>query len=106
MNFGTLAAVLGWIGAVLLIVAYWLVSTRRVHGSGVVFQTLNICGSTGLGAAAVSGGVWSAVTLNGIWVAIGVVVLARRLTGEPRPPIVGARSRSSRRAASDHREQT
>ncbi len=86
MPFDTLAAVLGWIGIGMLLLAYWLVSNERVHGESVSYQVLNIGGSIGLGAAAVAGGVWSAATLNAIWGAIGLGVLVKVALGRGRTP--------------------
>lgn len=76
MTFELVAALLGWSGTVALLTAYGLVSAGRLSGKRATFQWLNIYGSGGLGVAAVEGGVWSAVTLNAVWVAIGVVALA------------------------------
>ena len=96
MSWPLLAAVAGWVGAVLLLAGYGLVSVRRLDGDRPLFQVLNVTGSTGLGLAAVAGGVWSAAVLNGLWVAIGLGVLLR-----------GALRRRSRTAspagAADHR---
>ncbi len=75
------AAIAGWVGAVLLLGAYLLVSTRRMAGDGIWFQSLNIAGSLGLGIAAVAGGVWSSAALNALWVTVGLWVLTRR--GQP-----------------------
>jgi hypothetical protein len=67
----------GWIGAFLLLTAYFLVSLRRLAGNGVMFQVLNVAGSTGLAGASVAGGVWPSVALNVVWIAIGVVILVK-----------------------------
>jgi hypothetical protein len=72
-----LAMIAGWIGALLLLTAYLLVSLRRLAGNGVLFQVLNVAGSTGLACAAIAGGVWPAVALNVVWVGIGVFTLVR-----------------------------
>lgn len=77
MSWPLVAAVAGWVGAVLLLLGYGLVSVRRLDGDRPLFQVLNVTGSTGLGLAAVAGGVWSAAVLNGLWVAIGLGVLLR-----------------------------
>ena len=79
MTFHSLAAVLGWIGTGMLLLAYWLVSTERVTGHSPVYQLLNIGGSIGLGLAAMAGGVWSSVALNAIWGVIGAVALVQAL---------------------------
>ncbi len=78
MTFTIVATVLGWSGTVALLLAYGLVSTGRLSGRGRPFQLLNVFGSGGLGVAAVEGEVWSAATLNAVWVTIGVVTLAAR----------------------------
>lgn len=86
LTFHTVATVLGWAGTCMLLLAYWLVSNEKVHGESVSYQVLNIGGSIGLGVAAVSGGVWSAATLNTIWGAIGVGVLLKVWLGRRRRP--------------------
>jgi hypothetical protein len=73
----SLAMIAGWIGALLLLTAYLLVSLRRLAGNGVLFQVLNVAGSLGLAAASVAGGVWPSVAVNVVWIGIGVVVLVR-----------------------------
>jgi hypothetical protein len=73
-------ALLGWIGAVLLLAGYVQVSRGRYSGDGRHYQALTLLGSLGLGLAAVGGRVWSSVALNATWVAIGVVTLLRGRT--------------------------
>ena len=75
MTTALVATVLGWTGTVALLAAYGLVSAGRLSGKGTTFQWLNIYGSGGLGVAAVEASVWSAATLNAVWVTIGVVTL-------------------------------
>jgi len=67
----------GWIGALLLLTAYFLVSVRRLAGNGVPFQVLNIGGSIGLASASAAGGVWPSVAVNAVWIGIGVVILIK-----------------------------
>lgn len=92
MSAAEAAQAVGWVGAVLLLLGYWLVSTRRVDGEGLPFQLVNIAGSVFLGIAAVGGRVWSSAALNAVWALIGVAVsvrlLARRLrrAGRAAPP--------------------
>jgi hypothetical protein len=78
MSLADAAQAVGWVGAVLLLLGYWLVSTSRAGGEGAPFQLVNIAGSVLLGIAAVGGRVWSSAALNAVWVAIGVAVLGRR----------------------------
>jgi hypothetical protein len=78
-SFPMVAAVLGWVGAVSLLAANWLVSTRRITGHSTRFQCLNLLGAVGLCLAAIAGGVWSAAVLNTIAAAIAIGVLGRHV---------------------------
>jgi hypothetical protein len=68
----------GWIGAVLLLVAYVLVSTRRLEGQAATFHGLNLLGGAGLAANSAVNGAFPSVALNVIWMAVGIVALVRR----------------------------
>jgi hypothetical protein len=72
-----LAMIAGWIGAFVLLTAYFLVSLRRLAGNGVLFQLLNVAGSAGVAVASIAGRVWPSVALNVVWIGIGVVILVR-----------------------------
>jgi len=78
-------AVLGWLGAAALLAGYVQISRGRLTGAGLGYQGLSVAGSLGLGAAAVGGGVWSSVVLNGLWAAVGLVTLVRRSGSAKRP---------------------
>ena len=47
--------VVGWCGALIVLLAYTLVSIRRVEGDSVLFQVLNISGAALLLANTLSG---------------------------------------------------
>ena len=70
--------VAGWSGAVVLLAAYALVSLRRLTGDGNAFQIMNIAGAAGIALHSGSNGAWASATLNLVWIAIGIVALARR----------------------------
>lgn len=94
MSAADAAQAVGWVGAVLLLLGYWLVSTRRVDGEGLPFQVVNVAGSVFLGIAAVGGRVWSSAALNAVWALIGLAVSARILLRRARlTPRAAARSR-------------
>jgi hypothetical protein len=91
VSLNDVAQSLGWVGAFLLTLGYWLVSTRRVEAEGLSFQLLNIVGSALLGIAAAGGRVWASVALNSLWTAIGVGIVVRLLArrsaaAPPLPP--------------------
>jgi hypothetical protein len=67
----------GWSGAGVLLVAYALVSLRRLTGDGNAFQIMNIAGAAGIALNSGSNGAWASAVLNLVWIAIGLVALAR-----------------------------
>ncbi len=76
----TLIDIGGWIGAVALLLAYALVSNRRLAGDSIRFQTLNVIGSVLLALNSGYHGAMPSVVVNGVWIIIGAVALihARR----------------------------
>jgi hypothetical protein len=45
MDVNLLVNIIGWIGVALLLVAYWLVSSRRWSGDSLPYQALNVSGA-------------------------------------------------------------
>jgi len=74
--------VLGWLGAVLLVIAYAIVSSERVHGRSKLYQSLNIAAGVLLGVNTAWHHAWPSMVVNVIWVVIAAIalmpVLARR----------------------------
>jgi hypothetical protein len=97
----------GWLGAILLLLAYFLVSTGRVRGSSTRYQALNIIGSVFVGANAVYYGALPSFSINVVWIAIGALALVARPTAEPEPEAVDSETwkegRSSGRKPSNGR---
>ena len=69
--------VVGWLGMALLISAYALVTAGRVHGTGLLFQLMNLFGGAFLMVNSAWYGAWPSAALNLVWVVIGVVGLVR-----------------------------
>jgi hypothetical protein len=67
----------GWLGAALLLLAYFLVSTGRVRGSSTRYQALNIIGSILLGGNALYYGALPSVGIDVAWIGIGLLALAQ-----------------------------
>ena len=67
----------GWLGAALLLLAYFLVSTGRVRGSSLRYQALNIVGSILLGGNALYYGAMPSVGIDVAWIGIGVLALVQ-----------------------------
>ena len=67
----------GWLGAAVLLLAYGLVSAGRLSARDAGFQLLNLGGAAGLLVNGAFHGAWPSAALNGVWMAIGVVAVAR-----------------------------
>ncbi len=74
----TLIDLIGWIGAIVLLVAYALVSTRKTEGDSVVYQSLNVVGSAFLMGNAFFYGAYPSSAVNVIWIGIALFTLARK----------------------------
>lgn len=68
----------GWTGAGCMLLAYALLSTRRLP-TGPVFQILNIAGALGLTIHGATHRAWPSASLNLAWLLIGLVALHRQL---------------------------
>ena len=69
--------VCGWVGGVVLICAYAMVSFERISASGVCFQCLNLAGSLALAANSAWHHAWPSSSVNFVWIIVGVVALKR-----------------------------
>ena len=67
--------ILGWSGAVLVLVAYWLVSHGRIGGTTFTFQAMNVGGALMLAANGYYHGAFPAVFVNVCWLLIGLFAL-------------------------------
>lgn len=79
MDTGVLVDIIGWIGAAALLVAYALVSTRRVEGDSTVYQTMNLVGSVLLIVNTVHYGAYPSSFLNLVWGAVAIYALRKTL---------------------------
>jgi len=65
----------GWVGVVVQLVAYALLSTGRLPAGSVSYQGLNVFGAIAVGSSSAASGAWPSAVANGIWIAIGVVAI-------------------------------
>ena len=81
--------VLGWVGVVALLSAYWLVSTQKTNGDSRMYQGLNLLGAVLVLVNSSYYGAYPSVGVNAAWIAIGVYTLVTRLQtmrGRPAEP--------------------
>ena len=87
----SLIDVLGWFGAVVILVAYGLLTAGRWQASSSRYQWANALGALALLVWAVSIAAWQSALLNAVWAVVGLVGLARiwRRGSAAPPPHVG-----------------
>jgi hypothetical protein len=69
---------IGWVGAIALLVAYAMVSSKRLEGNSASYQLLNISGSLLLAANTIFYGSYPSTFVNLIWAGIAVFSIATR----------------------------
>jgi hypothetical protein len=69
---------IGWVGAVALLIAYALVSFKKLEGDSAAFQLLNIGGSIFLAANTIFYGSYPSTFVNLIWAGIAIFSIAAR----------------------------
>ncbi len=80
-NNDVLINILGWIGAIALLVAYALISARRVEGDSTGYQLLNLVGSILLMLNTLYYEAYPSSFLNLFWMGIALYFL-RKVIGK------------------------
>ncbi len=75
---------IGWIGAVSLLSAYYLISNGKLDGKSILYQGLNLIGSLGILINSYYHNALPPVVLNIIWSSIGIYSLAILLKNKRR----------------------
>lgn len=68
---------LGWIGSLLFVIAYLLVSFKKIDSAGRTYQLINLFGSLGLGISVFYQRAWPALALEIVWGFIAILVLVK-----------------------------
>ena len=74
----TLIDIVGWVGAVALLMAYTFISTRRMEGDSASYQLLNLGGSAFLMVNSFFYGAYPSSIVNIVWISIAVFTLSRK----------------------------
>lgn len=78
----------GYVGVVLVLLAYLLLQARKLHGNGLTYQLLNLFGALGVLSSLLFGSFnLSAFAMEAAWLAISMYGIARnwRLRRQPAP---------------------
>ncbi len=67
----------GWLGTILILVAYYMVSNKKLAADSRAYQILNLVGSIGVGVNVFYQHAWPAVMLEVVWGLIAIVALIR-----------------------------
>ena len=70
---------IGWYGAIVILLAYALVSYNFIVADSIFYQFLNISGGIGLLWIAYKKHVTQSVLLNIVWIMIGIIALLKIL---------------------------
>ncbi|OHA99654.1 MAG: hypothetical protein A3G47_00465 [Candidatus Zambryskibacteria bacterium RIFCSPLOWO2_12_FULL_39_45] len=74
----TLIQIVGWVGTFLIVLAYFLVSYKKVDGSSKIYQAMNLLGAISVGVNVFHQQAWPAVALQVVWGIIAIVALIRK----------------------------
>ena len=70
----------GYAGVLLVLLAYFLLQARKLHGNKLAYQLMNILGAFGVLLSLTFGSFnWSAFLLEVAWIAIGIYGIAREV---------------------------
>ncbi len=81
------ASAAGWVGTVVLLVSYALVSSGRIDGSRRRMHAVNAGGAIALGLASYQASAYSSATANIAWAGIAVASIARVEATRRRAPV-------------------
>jgi hypothetical protein len=65
----------GWAGAVLIVLAYILLSLGKIEGRSALYQWMNVVGAAGFVVNGLANGAMPSAVLNIIWLGIGLFTL-------------------------------
>ncbi|MCY7338691.1 MAG: hypothetical protein LH465_01845 [Sphingomonas bacterium] len=82
MTLDVLMEVVGWIGAILILAGYGLLTAGRLTAKSPAYQWMNVVGALGFIANSAWNGAWPSAVLNVIWVGIGAVAIWRMIARE------------------------
>jgi hypothetical protein len=79
----TLSEALGWLGSVLYVVAYLLLSLKKFTADNKLYHFLNILGALGLIVNAFHWGNYPSVAVNFVWLVIALFAIIMAIRKKP-----------------------
>jgi phosphatidylserine synthase len=78
MNINIIIETLGWVGTVMYLIAYALVSLKKTEGDSVLYQGMNIFAGVLLVIYSLYLKAYATTGLNAVWALIGLFTLGRK----------------------------
>jgi hypothetical protein len=72
-----LLEIIGWLGTILILIAYLLVSTKKLEPISKTYQLLNLFGAVGVGVNSLIHHALPSVGINLAWMIIAIYALIR-----------------------------
>ena len=69
--------IVGWIGAIALLIAYGMVSARKIEGDSATYQLTNLVGALLLIINTLYYGAYPSAFLNGFWMAVAIYTVSK-----------------------------
>ena len=78
MTLKVLIDIEGWIGAAVILIAYFLISTKRLTGDSLAYQTMNLAGGLLLILNTIYYGAYPSSGVNLVWAGIAVYAIGKK----------------------------
>ena len=64
--------IIGWLGMTLILIAYWLISSKRLEAKSIFYQMLNFLGAVGIVINGFYHKAFPSLALNTVWALIAL----------------------------------
>jgi len=78
MNIIFFIDLIGWIGAIAILSAYFLISNKKLEGDSFLYQALNMVGSVFLIINTFYYGAYPSTGVNVVWAFIAVFIITKK----------------------------
>lgn len=73
-----LIEIIGWTGSLLVIMAYILISSKKIQSDSLVYQFMNLFGALFLGINVFYEQAWSVLPVQITWGLVAIIALAKK----------------------------
>lgn len=76
-------SIFGWLGMLLIITAYYLLSIKKLKSNSIIYNSLNLIGGGGIVISTFITKSWPAMALNIVWGIIAIFAIYKKLSIKP-----------------------